>query len=71
MVYGRKKTEFIEGETRLIQPRIELIDATVASCRMKSLEKSVQSWGFRLVTRRSSKSKASTGPNSENFIPPR
>jgi hypothetical protein len=43
--YGRKKTEFIEGETRLIQRRIELNDATVASRRIKSLEKSVQSQG--------------------------
>jgi hypothetical protein len=31
------------------QPKIELNDATVASCRIKSSEKSVQSWHRRLV----------------------
>jgi hypothetical protein len=35
VLFTQKETEFIDGETRLIQRRIELNDVTVESCRIK------------------------------------
>ena len=50
-IYGSKaiRDSFDVGKRGLNQPKIELIDASVASCRMKSLENSVQSWHRCLV----------------------
>ena len=47
-LHGGMRQGFVEGKNQN-QPRIELNDATVASCRIDSMEKSIQSWHRCLV----------------------
>src|SRR4030095_2324328 len=48
VIYAERRQGLVEWEGQN-QPEIELNDATVSSCRIKSMENSVQSWHRRLV----------------------